>query len=111
MGFPTKHLVLGALAAAIASAAPHSDAYAYSHDDAVIKRVIRQCVAGTGNRAFCNCIVDAIKKHLPPKYAVLYTISLGSNQVRLFATSKDLPQYIEDKLSDATTFCRSSGVR
>jgi len=108
-------LILGLLAAFIASAIPHSGAYSQTqnkatnsdaYDDAILETMNEHCIAGTGNAKFCTCMIRAIKRNLPPEYAVLYTVSVGENQQQYFATSNDLPGYIEDRMSGLTSYCR-----
>ena len=106
MIFPRRHLILGLLAAFIASAVPHSDVYAYQYDETVLETMQEHCTTGTGNTRFCSCMIDAIENDLPPQYAVLYTVSVGGGQQQFFKTSDDLPRFLEDRLSDRTTYCR-----
>ena len=111
MSFPRRHLILGSLAAFMASAVPHSDVHAYKYDETVLETMKEHCTAGTGNTQFCSCMVNAIENTVPPKYAVLYTVSVGAEQGQFFKTSNDLPQFIEDRLSDDTTKCRLKYAR
>lgn len=111
MSFPRRHLILGSLAAFIASAVPHSDVHAYKYDETMLETFREHCTAGTGNTQFCSCMINAIENNLPPQYAVLYTITMGAEQGQFFSTSHDLPRFIEDRLSDETTKCRLKYAR
>ena len=111
MSFPRRHLILGSLAAFIASAVPHSDVYAYKYDETVLETIKEHCTAGTGNTKFCFCMINAIKNNVPPEYAVLYVDSVGEQQAQRFRTSNDLPEFIKDRMSDRTTDCRLKYAR
>lgn len=78
----------------------------YQHSQAVLDVVERQCVDGTHNSAFCDCVIEALNMYLPPEYASLIAVSPRRRTYQFFELHPDTPRYIEDQLDDETTYCR-----
>jgi len=98
------------LSVSIISSSYASDGEAPYQHSAEIKRTFeRQCLEGTRNVAFCDCVMETLDTLVPPEYASIVSVSLRGRKVRsIFELHPDTPGYLEDQIDEEVAYCREN---